>query len=159
MKASLTKGIPHGYEVGYRSFTINGRMLGHGEPIRVKQGERILFHILNGSATEIRSLALPGNSFEVVALDGNFVPNPIPVPALWLGTAERVSAIVHMIHPGVWILGDLADDDRRHGMGSWWNTQAAPARRSGLRLRHSSGTTHALGNPARLRLNRTRPSK
>jgi FtsP/CotA-like multicopper oxidase with cupredoxin domain len=117
MKASLAKGMPHGYEVGYRSFTINGRMLGHGEPIKVKQGERVLFHILNGSATEIRSLALPGHSFEVIALDGNPVPNSTRVPVLWLGTAERVSAIVHMTHPGVWILGDLGDDDRRHGMG------------------------------------------
>ncbi len=60
MKASLAKGTPHGYVVGYRHFTINGKMLGHGEPIRVKQGERVLFHVLNGSATEIRSLALPG---------------------------------------------------------------------------------------------------
>jgi len=117
MKASLAKGRPHGYEVGYGSFTINGRMLHHGEPIRVKQGERVLFHVLNGSATEIRSLALPGHSFHVVALDGNLVPNPATVPVLWLGTAERVSAIVEMKHPGVWIMGDLADDDRHHGMG------------------------------------------
>jgi len=117
MKASLAKGMPHGYEIGYRSFTINGRMLGHGEPVRVKQGERVLFHILNGSATEIRSLALPGHSFEVLALDGNPVPNPVSVPVLWIGTAERVSALVHMNHPGVWILGDLDDGDRGHGMG------------------------------------------
>jgi FtsP/CotA-like multicopper oxidase with cupredoxin domain len=117
MKASLAKGLPHGYEVGYRSFTINGRMLGHGEPIRVKQGERVLFHILNGSATEIRSLALPGHSFQVIALDGNPVPNPGKVPVLWLGTAERISAIVEMNHPGVWIMGDLDNDDRPHGMG------------------------------------------
>jgi FtsP/CotA-like multicopper oxidase with cupredoxin domain len=117
MKASLAKGVPHGYEVGYKFFTINGRMLGHGEPIRIKQGERVLFHILNGSATEIRSLALPGHSFEVVALDGNPVPNPARVPVLWLGTAERISAVVEMNRPGVWIMGDLADDDRRHGMG------------------------------------------
>jgi FtsP/CotA-like multicopper oxidase with cupredoxin domain len=117
MNASLAKGMPHGYEVGYRSFTINGRMLGHGEPIRVKQGERVLFHVLNGSATEIRSLALPGHSFQVIALDGNPVPNPASVPVLWIGTAERISAIVQMNHPGVWILGDLADDDRQHGMG------------------------------------------
>ena len=94
MKASLAKGMPYGYEVGYRSFTINGRMLGHGEPVRVKQGERVLFHVLNGSATEIRSLALPGHVFQVVALDGNPVPNPATVPVLWLGTAERISAIV-----------------------------------------------------------------
>lgn len=117
MKASLAKGMPHGYEVGYQSFTINGRILGHGEPIRVKQRERVLFHILNGSATEIRSLALPGHSFQVVALDGNPVPNPAHVPVLWLGTAERISALVEMNHPGVWILGDLDNDDRRHGMG------------------------------------------
>ena len=117
MKASLAKGMPHGYEVGYGVFTINGRMLGHGEPIRVKQGERVLFHVLNGSATEIRSLALPGHSFQVVALDGNPVPNPAQVPVLWLGTAERISAIVEMNHPGIWIMGDLDNDDRRHGMG------------------------------------------
>jgi FtsP/CotA-like multicopper oxidase with cupredoxin domain len=117
MKASLAKGMPKGYEVGYNAFTINGRMLGHGDPIRVKQGERVLFHVLNGSATEIRSLALPGHRFRVVALDGNPVPNPVSVPVLWLGTAERISAIVEMNRPGVWILGDTSDDDRRHGMG------------------------------------------
>jgi FtsP/CotA-like multicopper oxidase with cupredoxin domain len=117
MKASLAKGMPHGYEVVYRSFTINGRMLGHGEPIRVKQGERVMFHVLNGSATEIRSLAMPGHTFQVVALDGNAVPNAVSVPALWIGTAERVSAVVHMTRPGVWVLGDLDDGDRGHGMG------------------------------------------
>jgi FtsP/CotA-like multicopper oxidase with cupredoxin domain len=117
MKASLAKGQPHGYEVGYGSFTINGRMLHHGEPIRVKQGERVLFHVLNGSATEIRSLALPGHVFRVVALDGNPVPYPATVPVLWVGTAERISAIVEMKHPGVWIMGDLSNDDRGHGMG------------------------------------------
>jgi FtsP/CotA-like multicopper oxidase with cupredoxin domain len=36
---------------------------------------------------------------------------------LWLGTAERISAVVEMNHPGVWVMGDLADDDRGHGMG------------------------------------------
>jgi FtsP/CotA-like multicopper oxidase with cupredoxin domain len=59
MKASLAKGMPHGYEVGYNLFSINGRVLGKGEPIRVKAGERVLFHVLNASATEIRSLAMP----------------------------------------------------------------------------------------------------
>jgi len=117
MKASLASGKPHGYEVGYSLFSINGRMLGHGEPIRVKHGERVLLHVLNGSATEIRSLALPGHTFRVVALDGNPVPTPSIVPVLWIGTGERVSAVVEMRHPGVWILGDTSDDDRKHGMG------------------------------------------
>jgi FtsP/CotA-like multicopper oxidase with cupredoxin domain len=117
MRASMASGKPHGYEVGYDLFSINGRMLGHGDPIRVKSGERVLFHVVNGSATEIRSLALPGHRFEIVALDGNPVPKPAEVPVLWLGTAERISAIVEMNHPGIWVMGDLADDDRTKGMG------------------------------------------
>ena len=108
-----TKGL----EVGYELFGINGRMLGHGEPVRVKAGEHVLLHVLNASATEIRSLALPGHLFRIVALDGNPVPTHVDVPVLWLGSAERVSALVEMKHPGVWVMGDLADDDRRHGMG------------------------------------------
>jgi len=114
---ALAKGRPQGYEVGYQVFTIHGKMLGHGEPVRVKHGQRVLFHVLNGSATEIRSLALPGHQFRVVALDGNPVPRPTIVPVLWIGTGERVSAIVEMNRPGVWVLGDLADDDRKRGMG------------------------------------------
>ena len=47
------KGKTKGYEVSYELFSINGRMLGHGDPIRVKVGERVLFHVLNASATEI----------------------------------------------------------------------------------------------------------
>src|ERR1700756_3272891 len=86
VKASLAKGATHGYEVGYKFFTINGRMLGQGEPVRVKRGERVLFHILNGSAGEIRSLALPGHTFSIIAMDGNLLPRPMRVPGLWLGT-------------------------------------------------------------------------
>jgi FtsP/CotA-like multicopper oxidase with cupredoxin domain len=117
MAASLARGDPHGYEVSYGAFAINGRMLGHGDPIRVQPGQRVLLHVLNGSATETRSLALPGHTFTVIALDGNPVPNPAPVPVLWLGAAERISALVTMTNPGVWVLGDLSDDDRGHGMG------------------------------------------
>jgi FtsP/CotA-like multicopper oxidase with cupredoxin domain len=108
----------HGCEVGYELFSINGRMLGHGEPVRVNTGDRVLFHVLNASATESRCLGLPGHVFEVIALDGNHVPNPTKVTTLQVGPAERVSAIVEMNHPGVWVLGDLADEDRERGMGT-----------------------------------------
>ncbi len=113
-------------------FAINGRMLGHGEPIRVQTGQRVLLHVLNGSATEIRSLALPGHTFTVVALDGNPVPNPAPVPVLWLGAAERISAIVQMTNPGVWVLG--RSRRRRPAATAWvlWsNTPAAAVIRNG----------------------------
>ena len=57
-------------------------MLGHGEPIRVKTNDRVLLHIVNGSATEIRSVALSGHTFHVVALDGNPVPTQVEVRVL-----------------------------------------------------------------------------
>jgi FtsP/CotA-like multicopper oxidase with cupredoxin domain len=104
-------------EVGYRIRSINGKALGHGEPIRVKEGQRVLFHILNASATENIRLALPGHEFLVTALDGNLVPRPARVPSLDLGAGERVDAIVEMKHPGVWILGSTDDDVRGAGLG------------------------------------------
>jgi FtsP/CotA-like multicopper oxidase with cupredoxin domain len=111
------KSKPNGWEIGYQRFTINGKALGYGEPVRVKEGQRVLFHILNGSATENIELALPGHRFQAVALDGNPVPHPQSVEVLSLGTAERISAVVEMKNPGVWILGTPHDDDRRDGMG------------------------------------------
>jgi len=117
LRAAVAKGRPDAYQPAYNYFSINGRMLGFGEPVRVKEGERVLFHVLNASATEPRSLALPGHVFKVVALDGNAVPNPAEVPVLWLGAAERISAIVEMQHPGIWVLGETVDEDRRRGMG------------------------------------------
>ncbi len=108
---------PNGYEVGYRSFSINGKALGQGEPVRVRSGERVLFRLLNASATENIQLALPGHSFQVIALDGNPVPTPRKVQVLALGVAERIDALVTMDNPGVWVLGTPHDDDRRNGMG------------------------------------------
>jgi FtsP/CotA-like multicopper oxidase with cupredoxin domain len=146
MNASLAKGMPHGFEVGYGSFTINGKMLGSGEPIRVKQGERVLFHVLNGSATEIRSLALPGHTFTVIAMDGNPIPRPVNVPGLWLGTAERISAIVEMNRPGVWIMGDTANDDREHGMGIVVEYSGAKSKPQWVRPKPFSWNYAAFGN-------------
>jgi len=108
---------PNGWEIGYQKFTINGKCLGFGEPVRVKPGQRVLFHFLNASATENIQLALPGHMFQIVALDGNPVPHPQLVEVLELGTAERIDAVVEMKTPGVWILGTPMDDDRRDGMG------------------------------------------
>lgn len=109
-------GKPNGLEVGYRSFCINGKTMESSEPIKVKYGERILFHFVNASATENRKIALPGHRFKVVALDGNPVPNPAKVEVLELGVAERIDAIVEMNNAGRWILGAIIDEDREGGM-------------------------------------------
>ena len=108
---------PNGWEIGYQKFTINGKCLGYGEPVRVKQGQRVLFHIANASATETIKLALSGHRFLVTGLDGNPVPKPQLVDVIELSAAERVDAVVEMTNPGVWVLGTPHDDDRKNGMG------------------------------------------
>lgn len=104
-------------DVAYSLFSINDRALGHGEPIRVKEGQRVLLRILNASATITRRIAVAGHKFRVIAMDGNAVAAPKEVGALELGPAERIDAIVEMNQPGVWILGATDDHDREHGMG------------------------------------------
>jgi FtsP/CotA-like multicopper oxidase with cupredoxin domain len=106
-----------GSDVGYKYATINAHMLGAGEPIRVKQGQRVLMRLLNASATENVVLALPGHRFKIVAMDGNPVPNPKSVEVLSLAVAERVDAIVEMNSPGVWVLGSTLEKARQMGLG------------------------------------------
>ncbi len=104
-------------EVAWKHFSINGRALGHGDPIRVKAGQRILLRILNASATEHRRIAMAGHTFAVTALDGNKLASPRISPVLELGPAERIDALVEMNNPGVWILGATDDHARKGGMG------------------------------------------
>jgi FtsP/CotA-like multicopper oxidase with cupredoxin domain len=106
-----------GSDVGYKYATMNQHMLGAGEPIRVKQGERVLMRLLNASATENVVLALPGHTFKVIAMDGNAVPNPVAVEVVSLAVAERVDAIVEMNAPGVWVLGSTLAEARKMGLG------------------------------------------
>src|SRR6266511_1647760 len=63
-------------DIEFRYFSINGKMLGSGEPIRVRESQRVLFRIVNASATLQHRLALPGHQFHVIALDGNALPSP-----------------------------------------------------------------------------------
>jgi FtsP/CotA-like multicopper oxidase with cupredoxin domain len=106
-----------GADVEFKYQTINGKMLGAGDPIRVREGERVLIRFVNSSATLEHRLSLPGHLFRVVALDGNPVPTPATVPIVELGPGERVDAIVDMNNPGVWVLGETQTAARTAGMG------------------------------------------
>jgi FtsP/CotA-like multicopper oxidase with cupredoxin domain len=115
----IRRGPPpdNGLEVQYKSASFNDKALGHGEPVRVRQGQRVLFRFLNASATDDVMLSLPGHHFNVVALDGNPVPAPQSVDTLMLAPAERIDAVVEMNNPGIWILGSTKADEREKGMG------------------------------------------
>ncbi|HWS97262.1 MAG TPA: multicopper oxidase domain-containing protein [Candidatus Methylomirabilis sp.] len=108
---------PNGLEVGAPLYSINDKMLGAGDPLRVQPGQRILMRLLNASASQIHRVALPAHKFQVIALDGNPVPSPQLVSVIEIAPGERVDTIVEMNQPGVWILGELRDVARTSGMG------------------------------------------
>jgi FtsP/CotA-like multicopper oxidase with cupredoxin domain len=112
-----SQGDEGNLEVTYSIYSINSHALGSGDPVRVKEGQKILFRILNASATDQHRIALPGHKFKIVSLDGNAVPMPREVDMIEMGPAERVDALVTMNRPGVWILGDINDQTRNAGLG------------------------------------------
>jgi FtsP/CotA-like multicopper oxidase with cupredoxin domain len=107
----------HDMDVSYRYYSINGKMLGAGEPVRVKPGQKVLFRVLNASATTTHRLALAGHKFRVMALDGNAVAKPQSVPVLMVAPGERVDALVEMNNPGVWVFGEEDKTQRAAGAG------------------------------------------
>jgi len=112
-----TGGGEAGLEVMYKYNSIDGKSLGHGEPLRVREGQRVLLRILNASATLHRRIACAGHTFTVLTMDGNPLSSPRETPILELGPAERIDAIVTMSNPGVWILGETDDKERAKGLG------------------------------------------
>jgi len=127
--AYLVAGSDSSMDAGYDYSTIDDRMLGFGDPLKVREGQRVLIHVLNASASLIHWLALAGHELMVVAMDGNPVPTPSPVPAIRLGPAERLDVVATMNHPGIWILGETRDEVRKIGMGivvEYANQQGKP---------------------------------
>lgn len=104
-------------EPAYQYSTIDGRMLGFADPIQVREGQRVLFRILNASASLMHWLGLAGHPLTVVAMDGNPVPVPAQTPAVRLGPAERIDVLVTMNQPGIWVLGETREVYRKAGMG------------------------------------------
>jgi FtsP/CotA-like multicopper oxidase with cupredoxin domain len=108
---------PDGLEVGSMTYSINDKALGSGEPIRVREGQRLLVHFLNASAIENRRIALAGHKMRVIAMDGNPVPAPQMVDSIFLGAGERIDAEIEMKNPGIWIMGGTEKPIREAGLG------------------------------------------
>ena len=116
-KPAVMNTEPDGLEVGSMTYSINDKALGSGDPIRVREGQRLFIHFLNASAIENRRIALAGHKMRVIALDGNPVPTPQIVDSIFLGAGERIDAVVEMNKPGIWILGSTEKPIRESGLG------------------------------------------
>jgi FtsP/CotA-like multicopper oxidase with cupredoxin domain len=108
---------PDGLEVGSMTYSINDKSLGAGDPIRVREGQRLLIHFLNASAIENRRIALAGHKMKVIALDGNLVPSPQLLDSIFIGAGERIDVVIEMTNPGIWILGATEKPIRDSGLG------------------------------------------
>ena len=116
-KPAVLDTHPDGLEVNSMTYSVNDKSLGSGDPIRVRQGQRLLIHFLNASAIENRRIALAGHKMTVIAMDGNPVPTPQALDSIFLGAGERIDAVVEMNHPGIWILGATEKPIRDSGLG------------------------------------------
>ena len=115
--AYMAQASDSSMDASYDYSTINDRALGHADPIRVRAGQRVLFRLLNASATVTHWLALSGHDLTVTAMDGNPVPVQATIKAVRLAPAERLDFLVEMNQPGVWILGETREEIRKSGMG------------------------------------------
>jgi FtsP/CotA-like multicopper oxidase with cupredoxin domain len=117
-KPVMLNSDPDGLEVGSITYSINDKALGSGDPIRVREGQRLLVHFLNASAIENRRIALAGHKMKVIALDGNPVPSPRELDSVFLGAGERADVVIEMNHPGIWVLGSTEKMIRDSGLGT-----------------------------------------
>ena len=116
-KPTILNTDPDGLEVGSMTYSINDKALGSGEPIRVREGQRLLIHFLNASAIENRRIALAGHKMKVIAMDGNPVPSPQMLDSIFVGAGERIDVVIEMNQPGIWILGSTEKPIRESGLG------------------------------------------
>jgi len=116
-KPSTLNTGPDGLEVGSMTYSINDKALGSGEPIRVREGQRLLIHFLNASAIENRRIAFAGHKMKVIAMDGNPVSTPQTLDSIFIGAGERIDAVIEMNQPGVWVLGSTEKMVRESGLG------------------------------------------
>ena len=105
-----------GLEVTSKIYSIGIQPEGASNPIRVREGQRLLIHFLNASAIENRTIALAGHQMRVVAMDGNPVPTPRLVDFLQVGAGERFDVEIEMNNPGLWIMGDAVKQVRESGL-------------------------------------------
>jgi FtsP/CotA-like multicopper oxidase with cupredoxin domain len=87
-------------------FTINGKAYPATDRIRMKVGERILLRFIGSNNNFIHPMHTHGGPFEIVATDGNPVPEGarIEKDTVNVGPGERFDVIWTAREPGRWLL-------------------------------------------------------
>ena len=84
-------------------FTINGKSYPDTEPIFVKSGQRVLLRLIGAGQFE-HPMHLHGTTFDVVAVDGHPLEQPIERDVQLIASGERYDLAFVAPAPGKWLL-------------------------------------------------------
>jgi len=86
-------------------FTFNGKSYPATETLPARVGDRILFRLI-GSGQFIHPIHIHGGPFEIVATDGNLVPEGarLTKDTVLVGPGERYDVVWTARNPGKWLL-------------------------------------------------------
>ncbi len=88
----------------YDTMTINGKAYPATAPLKVRQGERVRFRLINASSEHTHVVRLAGHRLHVTHTDGNPLRAPVEVDAIPIAPSERYDAVVVAERPGAWFL-------------------------------------------------------
>lgn len=94
---------PVGGHAAPDTFFMNGKSWPEAEPLRVRQGERVRIRLINAGSMSTHPMHLHGQSFRVVAIDGNRLETPIVRDVVPVSPGERYDIEFVADNPGVWL--------------------------------------------------------
>jgi plastocyanin/uncharacterized cupredoxin-like copper-binding protein len=106
-----------GGELGADLFLMNGHTHEAINPIKVKEGERILVRLMNMGSLP-HPIHTHGHSFKIVATDGNPVPEAAQLTkdTILIGPGERYDIELVAENPGVWMVHCHIESHAANGM-------------------------------------------
>jgi plastocyanin len=84
-------------------FVINGRMFPSTKTLVTKVGETVHLRII-ATGDQVHAMHLHGTAFEVVAQDGNKLPQPVKMDTLTISPGQTYDLLATETNPGKWLL-------------------------------------------------------
>ena len=110
-------GAPFSKQLDFDLFLMNGKAHDGIPPVIVKQGERIRVRLINAGSL-VHTMHTHGQSFKIVATDGNPVPPAAQLTkdSVSIGPGERYDLEIEAKNPGIWAFHCHMEHHMANGM-------------------------------------------